>query len=298
MAAASVEVATFGRHGVVTVPMPKTGRVDDVLQLVFKQLSLKPSSYECFSLYAGELGKPTFQLEPSDKVSVDTKNLCLQRCGFDCSKERKVVKTDDVAVHLLFSEALTEYKKVVSSLHPTPEQRDQLEDYLDPDFLSERQFLETIQNVEGYNSVQFNGYVAKAPIEHNTMIFQVNCEVTCICTEECLEIKSQGGIETKWKWQAIRRWRLEAPDTAMFEVTNIKGNARILENIHINTPGAAYMLQTARSICKELVYRNDPSQRPLQGPTTPIVGKPTDNLYTFVNSLLFGGGPNFTSVTN
>ena len=295
---ATLEVATFGRHGVVKVQMPKTGRVDDVLQLVFKQLSLKPSSYECFSLYAGQLGRPTFQFEPTEKFSVGIKLLCLQRYGFDCSKERKVVKSDDVAVHLLFSEALVEYRKVVSSLHPTPEQRDQLEDYLDPDFLSERQFLETIQNVEGYNSVQFNGRVAHVPIENNMIIFQVNCEVICICTEEFLEIKSQGGIETKWKWQDVRRWRLEAPDTAMVEVTNIKGNARVLENIHINTPGAAYMLQTARSICQELVYRKDPSQRPLQGPTTPIVGKPVDNLYTYVNSLLFGGGPNFTSVTN
>ena len=295
MTQSMLAVATFGRYGTQKVSMPKSGKVGDVLQLLSKQLSLKPFSLRCFSLYVGELGSPSLILEPSDNV-MGYKQLCLQRHGLDYTKERKLLMTDDVAVHLLYSEALAKYKKIPSAFEPTTDQEEQLEEYLDPNFLSERQFLETALKVNGYSTVMFEGIVVQTAIETHSCTIPIDGKVTCFCTEDSFKITSSNNNNIEWKWQMIRKWKLDHPNTAIFEVTNIKGNAHMLENIHITSKGAAYMLQIAKSFCTELVYRCNPSKRPPQSPDGFIVGRPVDKLYDFVNTTLFGSGPNFTTV--
>ena len=288
-------VATFGQYGIQKVPIPRSSKAGEVLQLLFKQLSLKSSSLRCFSLYAGELGSPSLKLESSDSV-LEYEQLCLQRYGIDCTKEHKLLTTDDVAVHLLYSEALANYKKSVSTFEPTPDQKELLEEYLDPNFLSERQFLDTALNVKGYTAVMFEGTIVQTVIQNHSCSIPINSKVICFCTEDRFRITSSNELCVEWKWQMIRKWKLDYPDTAIFEVTNIKGNAHMLENIHINSKGAAYMLQIARSFCTELVYKSVPSKRPIEGPTTALVGRPVNELYDFVNTALFGSGPNFTTV--
>lgn len=296
---AYIDVATYGRYGVQRIHIPKSGRSKDLLVSLAKELSMKPSSLHCFSLFVGHLGAPIACLDPADSVK-GVKPLCLQRHSLDRSKELKLLATDDVAVHLLFSEALASYRSTSSSrLEPTEEQKELLEEYLDPNFLSERQFLETIINVKGYTAAQISdAKVVRTVIENNSVTLPIDCHVICTCSENYMELKSSSGLCIRWKWKIIKRWRLEeAGKLACFEVTNIKENAHILEKIYIETQQATYLLQMAKYICTNLVYLEDPSKRPIEGPPGILVGRPTDPLYDFVNTALYGSGPKFTELS-
>lgn len=292
-----ITIATYGRHETLQVPLPKSGKLKELLQTLGKQLGLKPTSIQCFALYRGSIDAPEYKIVPSDDI-LKYNHLCLLRHGLDLRKEHKLLSTDDVAVNLLFSEALANYKRNDKlTLKPTEEQKYQLEEYLDPHFISERQFLETVHQVQGYTSMRFEGVVGgKSNIENNACVIPVGTAVGCICTEEQLQLSGSNGVEINWDWKTIRRWRLSAENTATFEVTNTKGNAGIMEYIYITSNQAPLLLQTARFFCTELVYKANPSKRPIELPDGPIVGKAVDPLYEFMNQALFGSGPKFTTI--
>ena len=287
----TIDIATFGRYGIQTVPLPRSETAADTLKILGNQLSLKPSSLQHFALYSGQLGSPRLRILPHNSIKGHDL-ICLQRYGFDCNKELKLLATDEVAVHILFSEALYHFNSDHSKLKPTPDQIEKLEEFLDPNFPTERQFLETIINVKGYSSIQVTA-VLRSALKSNTSDLPANSQVIITCSEDHLEIKAAETLTAQWNWKLVRRWKLELPDTARFEVTNVQENAHILEWFSVETKQAALLLQSASDVCTHILYIHQPDKKPVQ-----LVnhGRHIDPLSEFVNTALFGTGPKFTTI--
>ena len=290
----SVSVDTFGRYGRCTVQVPSAAPVDteDVLKAVQKEMKLKDLSMKVFALYIGELGKPKKMLEKGNKVPLQ-EPLCLQRTGLDTSKDLKIARTDDIATHLLYSEIINDPEL----LHPTDEQKLILEDYLDPDFPTERQYVEAATKVHGYTSTRIKNCTLKSDIRHRGQYIAPGSNITCTCFEETFEIKCEGVSESLcWEWRLIKRWKLKQENEACFELCNeVSPNASILQWINVKTDQAPFLLQAALEMCTNLLYKVKPSLKPVE-PCVGSQGQAGRGFGEYMNVVLFGAGRNFTSL--
>lgn len=292
----SVDIATFGDDGNVTVPIKSGQTAARTLQLIGNKLGLKESSIQHFSLYKGPLATPNRQLQEDSVIGGAT--LSLQK-RLAHGKDFKLLRTDDRAVHLLFEEALFHYKQIPSKLTPTPEQKEKLEEYLDPSFPTERQFLETAMQVQGYDTVQSHQCTLKSKVIHDGSRIELNERVSCVCSLEQLEIKT-ANMALQWPWQQVRQWSLDSPALARFNVSCKQGNTGILEWVCIETPHAPILVQAALALCELILHTTRPERAakmltPMS--TSGSAGKVVDPLHEQLNNLLFGSGPRFTSLS-
>ena len=295
MTNSNMEIATFGDDGSVTVPVKPNQTAAHTLQVIGKALGLKESSMQHFSLYRGPLGTPHCQLQDESLVPSGATLSFQKRLAH--GKEIKLLKTDDKAVHLLFKEALFHYKQTPSKLVPTPEQREKMEEFLDPSFPTERQFLEIAMEVEGYDTVQSNHCILKSTVVHDGKIIEPNKTISCTFSLKHLEIKT-AEITAQWPWQHVKRWSLESPTLAKFNVSCRQGNTGILEWIHIETIQAPLLVQAALALCELILKTIHPERVKTHQATGGIpAGKVVDPLYEHLNNLLFGSGPKFTSLS-
>ena len=288
-----MSVETFGQYGTVQLMVSTTANVKEIFATLMKQLKVKNTSEQHFSLYCGTLGQPKLKLTGSETDQVDG-SLCLQRCGMEPNKELKVIKSDDIAVHLLYSEANYYFNQPISKLRPTPDQRQLLQEYSDPQFPTERQFLETIINVKGYSATQANNCKLKVEIQHKNMTLSINTIVACTCYEDTLEIMEHStNTVLQWNWTAVKQWKLNDDNEACFEVCNEKGNAGILEWIALETDQAQLLLQSAHETCTHLLYKIHPEMKPVNYVR---LGRSVDPVYEYINNLFFGHEMRFTSL--
>uniref|UniRef100_A0A1X7VWQ5 Uncharacterized protein n=1 Tax=Amphimedon queenslandica TaxID=400682 RepID=A0A1X7VWQ5_AMPQE len=289
----SISVDTFGRYGKCTVQFPPSVSVEteDVLKALQKEIKLKDLSMKVFALYTGELGRPKMRLEKGDKVPLQ-EPLCLQRTGLDISKDLKIARTDDTATHLLYSEILNDPEK----LHPTDEEKLQLEEFLDPSFPTERQYLEAAAKVYGYTSTRIPNCTLKTDIKHRGQQIEPGSNVTCTCNEDSFEIQCKGK-SLKWEWKLIKRWKIRLEnDQACFELCNeVSPNASILQWIVIDTDQAALLQQAAMEMCNKLLYKIKPELKPVEI-CVGSQGQTGKGFAEYMNLVLFGAGRNFTSL--
>lgn len=173
------EIETYGKYGVSTVKIvhPCFGRtVKGHLQ---KHLSLKEDSLQLFAVFLGGLDRQIQVIEDDTQVPIG-KKMSFARFNGDRKLEAKLIQRDDVALHLLFSEA----KHAVDTgvIEPTDEQRAELEDYLDPMFPVERQYLELVQECQGYGTFVFpnclvNNSTAKTVVKVTSKFLIINNEI-------------------------------------------------------------------------------------------------------------------------
>jgi len=114
-----------------------------------RHLSLKEDSLQLFGLFLGGLDHQLQVFEDSMQIPIG-KRLSFARFNGDKRLEAKLAQRDDVALHLLFSEAKHAVENGV--IEPTDEQSAQLEDYIDPMFPVERQYLELAHECQGYGT--------------------------------------------------------------------------------------------------------------------------------------------------
>lgn len=289
----SISINTFGRYGTCKVQFPSSSSVEaeDVLKALQKEMKLKDLSMKVFALYTGELGRPKKRLEKGDKVPLQ-EPLCLQRTGLDISKDLKIARTDDTATHLLYSEILNNPEK----LHPTDEEKLQLEEFLDPSFPTERQYLEVAAKVYGYTSTRITNCILKTEIRHGGQYIEAGSNVTCTCYEDSFEIQSKEK-SLKWEWRLIKRWKIRVEkDQACFEICNeVSPNASILQWVFIDTDNAVLLLQAAMEMCNKILYKIKPALKPVET-SVGSQGQAGKGFGEYMNLVLFGAGRNFTSL--
>ena len=290
----TLSIATFGQYGTVKISISTSAVAKDVLGAIGKHLKIKENSLSKFSLFTGPLGRPIMKLHDGDQVTTD-KNLCLQRWGINTSDEIRILRTDDIALHLLYSEAVYYYTHSIPKIFPTPDQIRLLEEFSDPRFPTELQFLETIINAKGYSTVQATNCILHTQIATNACTIPIKSLVVCTCYEDGLEIKAPNDLAMKWEWRSVKRWKIKDENKACFQVCSEIGNAGILEWQIVETYQTPLLLQSAMAICTHLLYLLHPERKP-DKPIKSLPGRHIDPLYEFVNTALFGSGPKFSSI--
>ncbi len=204
---------------------------ETALKEVGKILQLRKESLDVFALFCGEMDKPIKVLQPSDIVPVGTE-LSLQRWYMQ-TDEYKAIRHDDAAIHHLCCEARAKIQR--GDMHPSDEQLQQLEDFSDPFFPTERQYLEVAMKVSGYSMLVARGCTVVEALEDNAVTLCPGTLVT-VSMDLCgLSVKCEGELQRPmlhWPWTVVRRWKRSASAETTyikFEVCTILYRNRLLK---------------------------------------------------------------------
>ena len=102
----------------------------------------------------------------------------------DLACETRLCHHDDVANNLLFLEAQQQIKRGVGGggggvIGATPEQARQLEEFADPSFPAERQFLDLARSLPGYGTLVARDVVMETDLVSNDINLHRGNIVTC-----------------------------------------------------------------------------------------------------------------------
>ncbi|XP_033732864.1 uncharacterized protein LOC117322200 [Pecten maximus] len=126
---------------------------EDVKRKVCEELGLKPSSHELFSLFTCNSKAEILQrVRDTYQIACPVKGLVLKKWCFIQKQENQVIRDDGAACHLVFSQA--ENDIITGRLVPNKEQEQKLEEYLDPGFTLETQYICECQSIKNYFSIR------------------------------------------------------------------------------------------------------------------------------------------------
>ncbi len=282
----TVEVTAFGRFGSFALTVPFPGHARALKDAIATRLGLKSSSLVVFSLFEGPPGYPTRVLQDDDPVPQGAQNLSLQRWCFDVQQEAKVVRYDDIAIHLLFSEAV--FRLDQGTLHPSESEREELVSLSDPHFPTERQFLELARTVNKYSALTVPGCKLVGELVTNDVTIASGSTLTCVTDLHGLLLQEEGGdVQLEWPWEQIKRWRSPTHQMIKFDVCLKQKNAPIMQWMTLETVQSYTLLCAASKICDFLERKGTAAcaLNPLPNPR--LAGRPINPLAEFVNSELF-----------
>ena len=280
----TVEVDSFSPDGKFALVLPHPTSVKQALEAIGRRLELRPASLQVFGIFLGPLGSPRRALEDSETIPVGA-SLSFQRWNFDVEKESRLVRHDDVAIGLLYSEA--RFYLDQGKIEPSEAQRQELETLSDPMFPTERQFLEVVRTIPGYSSYFAAGCVLQRDVVSNDVQVPSGTVVSCITDFHGLSLQA-GKTKAEWQWELVRRWKTPTSTSVKFEVCNQKGTAPVMEWVILETPQAYFLLSSASSACDILKQQHDAKSQPHPPANPKLAGRPYDPLYEFVNTELFG----------
>lgn len=287
---AEVKVYSSEHRLGVKLPHPSTGK--QAKAAIARKLGLKPQSIALFGLSIGPLDCPSKILKDTDAVPVGG-DFSFHRWCFHTTKETKLCRQDEVAMHLIFCEAKFNYDQM-TKLRPSSEQLEELESFLDPAFTVERQFVELMRTVPGYFTYVVHECTAKEDIVGNACNIPKGTRVQCYLDIEKFSIRnSHGELEVEWNWKIVRRWKVDSVNTIKFDVCLEDRNAPIMKWISLESRQCSYLFHLASDIC-DLIIELDADQRPAINPA--LAGKVQDPLKEFVNGIFHGFTPKFSSI--
>ena len=125
----------------------------------------------------------------------DHVRLSFQRWTADLTQETRLCRHDDMAIHLLFCEAQHWLQRqwsqgVRGGVRATAEQLSQLQEFADPTFPVERQFLDLARSLPGYGAMVARGVVMETDLLSNDINLRSGVSVTCVLEREKLVIFS------------------------------------------------------------------------------------------------------------
>ncbi|XP_060068084.1 uncharacterized protein LOC132548254 [Ylistrum balloti] len=126
---------------------------EDVKRKVCETLGLKPRSHDLFSLFTCDTNAKILQrVRDTDHIFCPVKGLVLRKWCFTQKQENQIIIDDATACHLVFSQAERDIK--TGRLVPNKEQEQKLEEYLDPGFTIEAQYIYLCQSMKNYFSIR------------------------------------------------------------------------------------------------------------------------------------------------
>ena len=257
-------VETYGKYGSTSVRIVHPCDGKTLKEHLQKHLSLKEESLKLFAVFLGGLDCQVQVIDDSMQVPIG-KKMSFARFNGDKVLEAKLIQRDDVALHLLFSEA----KHAIDTgvVQPTDEQSAQLEDYLDPMFPVERQYLELAHKCQGYGTLVF----PNCSVNNSTS--NVVIKVTPVSLIICNEIR-------EISYHHIKSWNFEMKQHSITFDINPSGNTSAM--LMVESKQAALMSQAVSMYCHSLAVELN-----IIPPNIPKkqIGKLFDPLRSFVNDL-------------
>ena len=258
-------IETYGKYGSTSVRIVHPCHGKTLKEHLQKHLSLKEESLQLFGVFLGGLDCRMQVIENDMQVPIG-KKLSFARFNGDKKLEAKLIQRDDSALHLLFSEAKHGIETGV--IQPTEEQSMQLEDYLDPMFPVERQYLELAQECQGYGTFVFPNCLV------DNSIVKVVVKVTP------LSLIIIGNETREISYHHIKSWKFEVKlHTISFDI-NPTGNMSSV--LLVESSQVAIISQAVSMYCHNLavelcIIAPNLPQKPM--------GKYVDPLKSFVNHL-------------
>lgn len=126
-------------------------RAEDLLEIVGKTLEIRASSLQFFGLFRG-LETPTKKYGNDEIIYLPCRYvISIQKWSFDVPREQKCLKTDAGAMRLLSIQCAEDIRS--GRLKPKPEHIPLIQEYRNPAFPCDKQYVELCQKMMGYGQV-------------------------------------------------------------------------------------------------------------------------------------------------
>ncbi|XP_046560712.1 uncharacterized protein LOC124269730 isoform X1 [Haliotis rubra] len=207
---------------------------------VCEHLGLKKSSWKHFCLCQG-FDKPVKRYKASEMLLVPVKDLSLQKWCFNPADERRMLKTDSQAVHLLNLQA--QYQLSEGILQPTEAEKLKLEECLEPTFVMEEQYVSLCQQLPNY----YTTCVRNCQLCHtlqlptSTPAWPRNSLLSVFVSKHGLKVVSDNSEELIISWYEVVQWAWHEGERTLTYTVQLQECSPLVE-LRLMTIQAEYLL--------------------------------------------------------
>lgn len=269
-----------------------TGSPEPLMERVANVLGLKGSSRKYFTLVRGKsLDKPLSMItECKEQPPAESEVICVRKWCFDVTEETKLISTDDVAMNLVFQEAVFDVES--GRLQPNDEQQAELDVYCDPSFPVEKQYILLCQQLPEYNRTDINNCEVIDRTKGNSHDIAPRTHVNMNITARGIRLVDSNKGETIdfSTWQRIHGWRFsEVNSLFSYEIAlGSHQSDHLFSWIALRTKQVSYLLSVVDVIVKRLKRLEDGPQSFLPHPVA-SQEREQGGLKSFVNGLFSMG---------
>ncbi|XP_013411501.1 uncharacterized protein LOC106174472 isoform X1 [Lingula anatina] len=249
-----VEVATLDKNAspvqITVKSESETIQVEEIHTKVCKELGLEEKSKQYFFIFEGK-SRPKKRYKNIESIKGQiTEPISVQKWCFDMKIEQSVLMKDPAALHLLYVQAMHEIE--TGNLIASAEDIQKLEEYSDPGFPVENQYVSLCQSLPHYNAVQFRGCCLDEVFTFNSVVMENGMQVCVWITKLGLELHPTVNNKSSAflvPWQSIKSWKkVHGRETVIgYEI----GYADTCW-LYLNTDQALLMLDATMSVIKVL----------------------------------------------
>lgn len=251
----TIEVLTFDSyHSSVKVSVPVENgllKSSNVFDAVVSVLGLKKESTQHFTLCEG-LVYPKRRFVGDDGIPETVKELSFQKWVFSSKQEIDIMKSDDVAAHLIYMQARCLIE--TAPLELSNKDEEQLQEYSHPDFVLETPYTEICQRLTGYYQYNFYDCVVTQDITTDGVQFPKGVQVQLKINLSGLNV-SHNAKSLHSDWTSVQSWQL-VPDNEVIKYTVTADDK--LNTVSIQTDRVLYMLAITKEMINQL-QAADPS---------------------------------------
>ncbi|XP_071096482.1 uncharacterized protein [Haliotis cracherodii] len=224
---------------------------------VCEHLGLKKSSWKYFCLCQG-LDKPVKRYKASEMLLVPVKDLSLQKWCFNPAEERRLLKTDSQAVHLLSLQA--QHHQSVGKLQPTEAEKLKLEECLEPTFVMEEQYVTQCQKLPNYFSVCVrNCQLCHAlQVPASTTAWPRNSLLSVFVSKHGLKVVSDNSEELVISWYEVVQWVWHEGERTLTYTMQVRECSPLIE-LRLMSIQAEYLLSATMEGVSTLMVDDDDS---------------------------------------
>lgn len=167
------------------------GRIlaEDLLQIVGRTLEIRASSLQLFGLFRG-IENPTKKYGNNEMIYLPCRYvISIQKWSFDIAKEQKLLKTDAGAMRLICIQCIEDIRS--GRLKPKPEHIPLMEEYRNPAFPCDKQYVELCHKMFGYGYVVLNNCTVQNDLKVKDVRLREGMKVDLILNRRGLMIKSR-----------------------------------------------------------------------------------------------------------
>lgn len=163
-------------------------RAEDLLEIVGKTLEIRVSSLPFFGLFRG-IENPTKKYGNNEIIYLPCRYvISIQKWSFDVPREQKFLKTDAGAMRLICIQCIEDIRS--GKLKPKPEQIPLMEEYRNPAFPCDKQYVELCQKMFGYGYVFLSECTVQSDLKVKDVQLREGMKVELVANRRGLMFKS------------------------------------------------------------------------------------------------------------
>lgn len=163
-------------------------RGEHLLRIAAKTLNIFECNLQFFGLFKG-IERPTKKYGNNEMIYLPCKDIIsIQRWSFDVPREKKLLKTDAGALHVLAVQCKSDLK--AGRIKPKPEDIPILQEYANPKFPSDKQFVEKCQTLLGYASIHFTDCTVQSDISVKDLSLEEGTDLDVVANPRGITFKT------------------------------------------------------------------------------------------------------------